>query len=164
MLNPLTGEAENSRHCEVLLQKKSLKIDRRFLQEVNIPKHAPKIALSNEPLYALIRCALLRFFKENFDSSIAMVEQFNADQVLVFVNDDFDISEGEDSDFEGDGVYSYRSDAFGAISNIEELNSSPLLAIASGNEEPLSSDSEWLPSLQQDTSTGKTICQVSIER
>ena len=35
-----------------------------------------------------------------------MVERFNADQVLVFVNDDFDISEGEDSDFERDGVYS----------------------------------------------------------
>ena len=53
-----------------------------------------------------------------------MVERFNVDQVLVFVNDDFDVSEGEDSDFEGDGVCSYRSDAFGAISNIEELNSS----------------------------------------
>ena len=65
------------------------------------------------------------------------------------MNDDFDVSEGEDSDFEGNGVYSYRSDAFGAISNIEELNSSPLPAIASGDEEPLSSDSEWLPSLQQ---------------
>ena len=52
------------------------------------------------------------------------------------MNDDFDVSEGEDSDFEGDGVYSYHSDAFGAISNIEELNFSPLPAIASGDEEP----------------------------
>ena len=67
--------------------------------------------------------------------------------MVQFVNDDFDVSEGEDSDFEGNGVYSYRSDAFGAISIIEELNSSPLPAIASGDEEPLSSDSEWLPSL-----------------
>ena len=75
-----------------------------------------------------------------------------------------DVSEGEDSDFEGDGVYSYRSDAFGAISNIEELNSSPLPAIASGDEEPLSSDSEWLPSLQQDTATGKSICQVEYRK
>ena len=93
-----------------------------------------------------------------------MVERFNADQVLVFVNDDFDVSEGEDSDFEGDGVYSYRSDAFGAISNIEELNFSPLPAIASGDEEPLNSDSEWLPSLQQDTTTGKSICQVEYRK
>ena len=80
--------------------------------------------------------------------------------MLVFVNDDFDVSEDEDSDFEGDGVYSYRSDAFGAISNVEELNYSPLPAIASGDEEPLSSDSEWIPILQQDTTTGKIICQV----
>ena len=78
--------------------------------------------------------------------------------------DDFDVSEGEDSDFEGDGVYSYHSDAFGAISNIEELNSSPLPAIDSGDEEPLSSDSEWLPSLQQDTTTGKSICQVEYRK
>ena len=76
----------------------------------------------------------------------------------------FDVSEGEDSDFEGDGVYSYHSDAFGAISNIEELNFSPLPAIASGDEELLSSDSEWLPSLQQDTSTGKSICQVEYRK
>ena len=62
--------------------------------------------------------------------------------ILVFVNDDIDFSEGEDTDFEGNGVYSYRSDAFSAISNIEELNTSPLPAIASGDEEPLSSDSE----------------------
>ena len=62
------------------------------------------------------------------------------------MNDDFDVSEGEDSDFEGDGVYSYHSDAFCAIFNIKELNSSPLPAIASGDEEPLNSDSEWLPS------------------
>ena len=93
-----------------------------------------------------------------------MVERFNVDQVLVFVNDDFDVSEGEDSDFEGDGVYSYHSDAFGAISNIEELNSSSLPAIASGDEEPLSSDSEWLPSLQQDTTTAKSICQVEYRK
>ena len=58
------------------------------------------------------------------------------------MNDHFDVSEGEYCDIEGDGVYSYRSDAFGAISNIEELNSSPLPAIASGNKEPLSSDNE----------------------
>ena len=80
------------------------------------------------------------------------------------MNDDFDVSGGEDSDFEGNGVYSYRSDAFSAISNIEELNSSPLPAIASGDEEPLSSDSEWLPSLQQDTTTGKNICQVEYRK
>ena len=82
------------------------------------------------------------------------------------MNDDFDVYEGEDSDFEGDGVYSYRSDAFDAISNIKELNSSPLPAIASGDEEPLSSDSEWLPSLQQDTTTSihKSICQVEYRK
>ena len=58
----------------------------------------------------------------------------------------------------------YRSDAFSAISNIEELNSSPLPAIVSGDEEPLSSDSEWLPSLQQDTTTGKSIRQVEYRK
>ena len=76
------------------------------------------------------------------------------------MNNDFDVSEGKDSDLEVYGVCSYRSDAFGAISNVEELNSSPLPAIASGDEEPLSSDSGWLPSSQQDTTTGKSICQV----
>ena len=80
------------------------------------------------------------------------------------MNDDFDVSEGKDSDFEGDGVYSYHSDAFCAIFNIEELNSSPIRAIASGDEEPLSSDSEWLPRLQQDTTTGKSICQVEYRK
>ena len=97
-----------------------------------------------------------RFFKRK----LRLIDRYGraADQVLVFVNDDFDVSEGEDSDFEGDGVYFYRSDAFGAISNIEELNSSPLPAIASGDDEPLSSDSECLHSLQQDTTTGKSIC------
>ena len=58
----------------------------------------------------------------------------------------------------------YRSDAFSAISNIEELNSSPLPAITSGDEEPLSSDSEWLPSLQQDTTTAKSIRQVEYRK
>ena len=71
-----------------------------------------------------------------------------------------DVSEGEDIDFEENGVYSNRSDAFGDISNIEELNSSPLPTTALSDKEPLSSDSEWLPSLQQDTTTGKSICQV----
>ena len=87
-----------------------------------------------------------------------MAERFTADQVLGFLNDDFDVSGGEDSDFEGDGVYSYLSDAAAAIS-IEDLNSSVGPdGIASGDEEPFSSDSEWLPSLQhQDTTTGKSI-------
>ena len=80
------------------------------------------------------------------------------------MNDDFDYSEGEHSDFEGDGVYCYRSNAYGAISNIEELNSGPIPAIATGDEEPLSSDSEWLPSLQQDTTTCKSICQVEYRK
>ncbi len=52
-----------------------------------------------------------------------MAEHFTADQVLGFLNDDFDISGGENSDFEGDGVYSYLSDAAAAIF-IEDLNSS----------------------------------------
>ncbi len=45
-----------------------------------------------------------------------MAERFTADQVLGFLNDDFDVSGGEDNDFEGDGVYSYLSDAASAIS------------------------------------------------
>ncbi len=74
------------------------------------------------------------------------------------MNDDFDVSGGEDSDFDGDGVYSYLSDAAAAIS-IEDLNSSVGPdGIASGDEEPFSSYNEWLPSLQhQDTTTGKSI-------
>ena len=80
------------------------------------------------------------------------------------MNDDFDVSEGEDSDFEGNGVYCYRSDAFGAISNIEELNSSPLPAIASGDEEPLSSDSEWLPSCSKIPLQVRVFVKLSIER
>ncbi len=61
------------------------------------------------------------FLKKNLNW--AMAERFTADQVLGFLNEDFDVSGGEDSDFEGNGVYSYLSDAAAAIS-IEDLNSS----------------------------------------
>ena len=105
---------------------------------------------------------ITKFFKKKTSTHLSLWS--SGESILVFVNDDFDVSEGEYSDFEGDGVYFYHSDTFGAISNIEELNSSPLPAIASGDEEPLSSDSEWLPSLQQDTTTGKSICQVGYRK
>ena len=42
---------------------------------------------------------LLRFFLKKTLTHRSLWS--NADQVLVFVNDDFDVSEGEDSDFEG---------------------------------------------------------------
>ena len=48
-----------------------------------------------------------------------MAERYTIDQVLEFLHDNFGDSEGEDSDFEGEGIYSYLPE----VSNASELNS-----------------------------------------
>ena len=52
-----------------------------------------------------------------------MAERYTVDQVLEFLHNDFGDSEGEDSDFEGEGIYSYLPE----VSNASELNSTSLL-------------------------------------
>ena len=42
-----------------------------------------------------------------------MAERFTAEQVLELLNDDFDVSGGDESDFEEDGIYSYLPGASG---------------------------------------------------
>ena len=53
-----------------------------------------------------------------------MAERFTAEQVLELLNDDFDVSGGDESDFEEDGIYSYLPGASGASVNILELEAS----------------------------------------
>ena len=40
-----------------------------------------------------------------------MAERFTAEQVLELLNDDFDVSGGNQSDFEEDGIYSYSGES-----------------------------------------------------
>jgi len=40
-----------------------------------------------------------------------MAERYTAETVLELLRDDFDVSEGEESDFEDNGVYSYLPEA-----------------------------------------------------
>ena len=94
---------------------------------------------------------------ENFDQSIflaATAERYTVDQVLKFLHDDFGDSEGEDSDFEGEGIYSYLSE----VSNASELNSTSSPGPASGEEGLADTDDDWQPSLQDsDTILGKNL-------
>ena len=52
-----------------------------------------------------------------------MAERYTVDQVLEFLHDDVGDSEGEDSDFEGEGIYSYLPE----VSNASELQAQVLL-------------------------------------
>ena len=53
-----------------------------------------------------------------------MTERFTAEQVLELLNDDFDVSGGDESDFEEDGIYSYLPGASGESVDILELEAS----------------------------------------
>ena len=72
-----------------------------------------------------------------------MAERYTVDQVLEFLHDDFGDSEGEDSDFEGEGIYSNLPE----VSNASELNSTS--SPASGEEGLADTDNDWQPSLTQ---------------
>ena len=62
--------------------------------------------------------------------------------------------EGEDSDFEGEGIYSYLPE----VSNALELNSTSSPGPASGEEGFADTDDNWKPSLQDsDTILGKNL-------
>ena len=43
-----------------------------------------------------------------------MAERYTVDQVLEFLHDDVGDSEGEDSDFEGEWIYSYLPEVLNA--------------------------------------------------
>ena len=40
-----------------------------------------------------------------------MAERYTAEQVFEFLSDDFDVSGGEESDFDGEEIYSYLPEA-----------------------------------------------------
>ena len=74
-----------------------------------------------------------------------MAERYTVDQVLEFLHDDFGDSEGEDSDFEGEGIYSYLPE----VSNASELNStSSLQVLLQGRK-----------ALQIQMTTGSLVCK-----
>ena len=50
-----------------------------------------------------------------------MAERFTAEQVLELLNNEFDVSGGEDNEFEEDGIYSYLPGASGESVSILEL-------------------------------------------
>ena len=83
-----------------------------------------------------------------------MAERYTVDQVLEFLHDDVGDSEGEDSDFEGEGIYSYLPE----VSNASELNFTSSPCPASGEEGLADTDDDWQPSLQDsDTILGKNL-------
>ena len=83
-----------------------------------------------------------------------MAERYTVDQVLEFLHDNFGDSEGEDSDFESEGIYSYLPE----VSNASELNSTSSPGPASGEEGLADTDDDWQPSLQDsDTILGKNL-------
>ena len=61
--------------------------------------------------------------------------------MLEFLHDDFGDYEGEDSDFDGEGIYSYLPE----VSNASELNSTSSPGPASGEAD---TDDDWQPSSQ----------------
>ena len=83
-----------------------------------------------------------------------MAERYTINQVLEFLHDDVGDSEGEDSDFEGEGIYSYLPE----VSNTSELNSTSSPGPAPGEEALADTDDDWQPSLQDsDTIFGKNL-------
>ena len=73
-----------------------------------------------------------------------MAERYTVDQVLEFLHDDFGDSEGEDSDFEGEGIYSYLPE----VSNASELNSTSSPGLLQGRK-----------ALQIQITTGSLVCK-----
>ena len=73
-----------------------------------------------------------------------MAERYTVDQVLEFLHDDVGDSEGEDSDFEGEWIYSYLPE----VLNASELNSTSSPGPASGEK-----------ALQIQKTTGSLVCK-----
>ena len=83
-----------------------------------------------------------------------MAERYTVDQVLEFLHDDVGDSEGEDSDLEGEWIYSYLPE----VLNASELNSTSSPGPASGEECLADTEDDWQPSLQDsDTILGKNL-------
>ena len=65
---------------------------------------------------------IANIFSENCDPSFLLAtitEQYTTDKVLEFLNANFDVFEGKDSNFEGGGIYSYLPEVAGAVSSSE---------------------------------------------
>ncbi len=70
-----------------------------------------------------------------------MAELYTAEELIELLDDDFDVSEGEESDFEEDGVFSYLPGASLDVTNHAEPEASHAEPEAS-HAEPEASPSE----------------------
>ncbi len=70
-----------------------------------------------------------------------MAERYTAEELIELLDDDFDVSEGEESDFEEDGVFSYLPGASLGVTNHAEPEASRAEPEAS-RAEPEASPSE----------------------
>ena len=86
-----------------------------------------------------------------------MAERFTAEQVLELLNDDFDVSGGDESDFEEEGIYSYLSGSSGESVDILELEASQSKEVnCSEAEQELDTEADMLQSLRDEDSLGLT--------
>ena len=61
---------------------------------------------------------------QTVDLKVAMVEWYTAEEVLELLNDDLDVSEGDESEFYEDGIYSYLPEASADILDLLEPGAS----------------------------------------
>ena len=77
-----------------------------------------------------------------------MAERFASEQVLEFLNDYFDVSGGEESDFEGEEIYSFLPEASTEGMGTMELESSLSQGQSSGEEGEMDLEDDLLHSLK----------------
>ena len=94
-----------------------------------------------------------------------MAERYTAEQVFEFLSDDIDISGGEESDFDGEEIYSYLPEASTEGMGTMELESSLSQGQSSGEEGETDLEDDLLHTLKdQDILmpiTGKNISRYS---
>ena len=61
---------------------------------------------------------------QTVDLKVAMAERYTAEEVLELLNDDLDVSEGDESEFDEDGIYSYLPEASADILDLLEPGTS----------------------------------------
>ena len=61
---------------------------------------------------------------QTVDLKVAMAERYSTEEVLELLNDDLDVSEGDESEFDEDGIYYYLPEASADILDLLEPRAS----------------------------------------
>ena len=88
-----------------------------------------------------------------------MAERYTAEELIELLDDDFDVSEGEESDFEEDGVFSYLPGASLDVTNHAEPEASHAEPEASPSEAESQSGSDSELAMEED-SVQNYICKL----